>query len=189
VSRVTLPIDGLDVRRAESQAEREAIFRFRGDDPLDREGCVIGAWVGPMLAGTVTLSFARDASTQRHLETRGIHTFRALDLSAVSVTTHLLVAPRFQSTGIGVALARYAYALARSEAMAVDLTECSLSLVAFFTRLGYRQYLENMPHPRFGAVSPMMLLLGDYEHLRAVRSPLADLCRAIRPYRMASAVM
>ena len=89
-----------------------------------------------------------------------------------STTTKLIVASSFRRTRLPLRLSQACYDLGISADVCFNFIDCNPNLRAFFTRLGFRQLLPDFEHEDYGRVSPLVLALRDYEHLKRIRSPL-----------------
>ncbi len=55
--------------------------------------------------------------------------------------------------------------------------DCHPKLLPLYSRLGFRMYRPGFKHPKYSYVIPMVLALGDLEHLERVNSPLLSILR------------
>lgn len=90
-----------------------------------------------------------------------------------SATTRLMVDRRYRRSPVALHLAQACYAIGMTAGMRFNFIDCNAHLRSFFTRLGFRQVFPAFVHPDYGEVTPLVLALRDFDHLRGIGSPLA----------------
>lgn len=184
------------VRFAETDAEREAIFRLRYDvyiaemnkpyaadhahrrltDDADLGARLMLATVRGEVAGTLRVELGADAPFSAELEaTYGLERFRAGGASdhQLCVISRLIVRADHRS---GPLVHRILDVFAESQAalgVEVIFLQCHPHLANFYGGLGFRPSGAVHNDPSAGVLVPMALITGDHEHLERVRSPLA----------------
>ena len=183
----------LAIRLAESRDDREKVYGFRYTvyveemgrrqihadhwrrtivEPLDEHAKVLVALEDDHVVGTIRINIGSesDLGTYPHLYDMfwvGEHFH-----NRVSVTTKLMVSPKYRGGTLPVRLASTGYRLAAESRVLFDFIDCNAHLESFFTRLGYRRYRPTVNHCEYGEVLPMVLMLEDTDHLVKVKSPL-----------------
>lgn len=182
----------IEVRKATTAAEREAIFRFRYAvyveemgrpqkdanhssktirDYLDDFGCLYGAFdQDGDVVGTIRSNYRRIADFGMYDEFYRTAKFSEQFSNDISITTRLMVAPSLRKTSLAVRLACHAYRDGLDNGIKLDLMDCNEPLLQFFKRLGYQQGFQAY-HPEYGDVHVMHLFLQDLQHLKKMKSP------------------
>jgi hypothetical protein len=200
------------IRLAESAADRARVFRFRYriyveemgrtqkhadharrtiEEPFDATAHLLLAEAAGEIVGTLRANFARETDLGYYPELFGMTTVARAFPDAVSLTTKLMICPAHRSGTLAVRLALAMYEHGTSRGIRHDFIDCNAHLEDFFTRLGYRRFWPYVEHPEYGRVLPLRLDLDDFEHLRALGSPLARNRRwrepaAVAPQRLAA---
>lgn len=180
------------IHLAQTPAEREAIYRFRYDtyvremnrtqqyadhdrgwikEPLDDTAHVLGAFVGDEVVGTYRANFARTSDLGIYDQLYRMNWAGEFHPWHTSISTKLMVAPQYRGSALGIRIAVAGYKLCRMHGIEFDFIDCNDPLLGFFGYLGYRQYQEQIVHPEYGRVNPLVLALSDEAHLQAVKSP------------------
>ena len=154
----------------------EEIRRGYMSDPLDEIGRNYGLYNASALVGAVRVVDLGDlpdpdAMNRRYKPTRFAPKF---PLSEICHVGRLALAPNVRS---GVALVRLivpAFEEGRRRGLRLAVSDCSPYLLPLEEGLGYRQYAEPFNDPVYGLKLPIMLLLEDLEHLKAVKSPFVE---------------
>ncbi len=130
------------------------------------------------IIGTVRTNYLRDGSVggyEAHYRLPESPNLR----SSISMTTRLMIEPRYRRTRLAIALAEATYAQALQDGIREDFIDCNSHLLSFFDRLGYR-FSHSVEHPEYGMVDVMNLQFHDRSHFEAKRSPfLAILDRSL----------
>jgi GNAT superfamily N-acetyltransferase len=127
---------------------------------LDPAGRVIGTLRGNMFDEPAAREYERLYQLELSDRQRRI----------TSLTTRLMIAPRYRGSGLALALARARFRSAVDRGSAFDYIDCNDHLVPLFSRLGYQE-VRRVEHPDYGLVNVMMCT-ADTRHLEAIRSPL-----------------
>lgn len=186
----------LDIRKAQTQSEYDAVFRLRYEvyieelgrvqrhvdhdartieEPLDRCGHVLCAFDGERLVGTLRSNYTRESQISYYEELYAMSAVGAAHPYATSITTKLLVMPAYRRSTVAFQLAMATYQLNLMHGIEHDFVDVYPERVPFFTRLGYRMHRTDVVHPEYGAVAVMRLGLHDESHLRSVDSPFLAL--------------
>lgn len=70
-------------------------------------------------------------------------------------------------------LIKAGYDAGRAMGVRLNFGDCSPHLLPFYEHLGYRRYTVGYNDDAYGYKVPILMLMGDHEHFRRVRSPLA----------------
>lgn len=188
----------IQIRRIVATAELEAIYRFRYtiyveemsrkqkdadhvaktiSDSLDRTGFVYGAWDGNEVIGTVRTNDLSNSDIGDYFDLYRLDSLSETDLERTSITTRLMVAPKYRGTSLAMRLCLAMYVDALDRGIASGFIDCNDYLVEAFEMVGYRLHQANAYHPEYGDVTIMRLQLNDLEHLESVRSPFRRACR------------
>lgn len=89
----------------------------------------------------------------------------------ISFTSRLMVAPGMRGSAALHLMLSQAYEVALEQGVLFDFCHCAPALVELYEHLGYRRYAPNFADPEVGYRVPLVLLLRDADHLRAIRSP------------------
>jgi hypothetical protein len=191
----------VDVRLAQSAAERAEVFQFRyrvqveeldmdpagadRDQRLVRDGLDADATHLTLrqrgeIVATVRLSGGPSAPLPREVDP--IYRLSQFDLfgrRALTLTDRLVIAREHNHAEAAVLLGA-AYKIARRQGSRFDFTHCAPGLVRLYEQLGYRRYTECFVDSETGYRVPMVLLTEDLGYLRTMRSPLAGIAAGYR---------
>jgi GNAT superfamily N-acetyltransferase len=137
------------------------------------------------VAGTLRTNFGGESCFDDYHDLYGMDCLGDFPRERVSITTKLMVRPEHRRGTLGMRLAHEVYRFGLQRGILVDFIDCNAPLEPVFERLGYRRYRSRVQHPEYGDVLPLVLLLTDLEHLEAVGSPFARICREHCPQRAA----
>jgi CRP-like cAMP-binding protein len=183
----------MSVRIAESEEDRQRIYRFRysvmvrelhgnppgrDDDrcivksPMDDSSTILYLGSDAEIMGTVRLSFARVTSTPPRLyEAFQLNLFDEFSDADLSMTSAWAVAARWRDSPALAILLGAAFKMCLERKIRFDFSHCAPAQLRLFQRLGYRRYGPNFTDES-GLRVPMVMLLDDLQHLRKVKSPL-----------------
>lgn len=189
------------VRLAEGQEDWEAVFRLRYEvyvgerrlhphhadherrwlrDPLDDTGKVFVALRDGELVGTIRVNWGAAGPLECEKQ-YCVEAFRPYYPEKVATTTKYVIAPKCRRSRVGVDLAKALFTWGKDTGIAFDFINANEPLVPLYLKYGYRFYAPKFCHGEYGLVCPMVLLLGDVEHLRAVGSPLYEIATRYPP--------
>lgn len=190
----------LQVRIAESEAERQRIYAFRyrvlveemGLQPAgaDHKAKMVR---DPFDEVAIQLFITQNGHTQAALRllpgaaasrlsaplasAYKLERFACWGDHAISLSDRLLVGPAWRRTAIPAVLMGAAYKLLRRQGVRFDFCRCPPALIGLFQKLGYRRYTKNYVDPEAGLQTPMVLVLDDLPHLVEMNSPFAAQAR------------
>lgn len=189
---------GIEIRLAKTREELDAIYRLRYEvyveemhrtqryadhgrkmiiDPLDINSFVFGAWDGSNLVATVRQNFYRLTNIGEYFDMYHLHLFTNALLDHTTLTTRLMVMPKYRKTTLPIRMCSAAYEFCTKRGSIVDLIDCNHPLDAFFKSCGYVVHRDDLVHPEYGQVFVMKLFAADSEMLERVRSPFRKLLR------------
>ncbi len=178
----------IEIREATSDAELEAIFRFRYEiyveemgrkqkyadqvarritDPLDANGWNVGAWRDGQLVGVVRTNPFDDPVTDEYA---ALYKVKSDTRNNAVIVTRLMTAPSIRKSDLATRLAVDCHkriCLAGRRDVYID---CNDYLVRWFESLGFRAERE-VEHLEYGTVSVMYVDLYDRENFRSCGSP------------------
>lgn len=189
----------LEVRVAKAEADKQRVFHFRYQvyveemgkrpqeadhtlkqlrDPLDDSGIVLFMEdQGRVIAsarfhsGSVCAEDSQTASRYR------LDLFDEFGLDALSFGSRLMIAPSWRGTRALGRLLSELYSLGRKQRACFNFVHCAPGLVDFYEQLGYLRYSDGFMEGDLGYRVPMVFVIEDVAHMRAVRSPLYRLAR------------
>ena len=192
---------GLRIAFAQTDAERETIYRLRYDvyvremhmfgdvadhsggrlfDEHDATARLIFAEVDGEIVGTVRLNWGGDAPfSDEHRRTYGLDPFlEVVDSSQLLVVTRMIVRATHRGSPLTVALLRASAEFGRVQHAILAFCDCQPHLISFYQVAGFRTYTAAYNDPHFGIMIPLVLVGPDIEYLERVRSPLAEVLRS-----------
>lgn len=185
----------IEIHPAATDAEREAIYRFRYDiyvremgkvrlpqadhgrewlkDENDDQATVYGAYTDDgAVVGTVQVLGGESAIPEAFTRVPHFDQFLTLPARALSFTSRLMVAPGRRGGQAMTALVGRAYSDGLKDGHHFNFCTCVPGLVDLYEHLGYRRFSGNLVDPVVGYQVPLVLAAHDREHLAAIQSPL-----------------
>ncbi|VBB05903.1 acyl-coa n-acyltransferase [Lucifera butyrica] len=188
--------ESLQIRIAERAGEKREIYRLRYEvyveemgkalgaiakkrkqiyDPLDERSILIYVQAGSAIIATMRLTIQAAEDYPADLaEVFQMHEFKTLHnrFSLFGLGTKLAVVPQYRSSPAFYLILAEAYRLLREQNASICFTGGNPYLVPLYERVGFRQFTRNFTDPGYGLLVPLVLLLEDTDHMKAVRSPL-----------------
>ena len=179
------------VREAVSPEDRAAVFRLRYEiyveemgrkqtfadhdrrtveEPFDEGALLLMAEDDGRIVGTLRCNMRRNGLLECE-ELYDMEKFAPFYPETVSMTTKLMVRQSHRNTSATGLLVTNAYDKMRSQGIRLDFIDTNPHLVRLYQQMGYRMYKDNINHPDYGSVIPMVFLLDDLEYLEAIQSP------------------
>ena len=147
--------------------------RQRVLDPLATFGSLLIARnPNGQLVGTLLSTCAGDGRLGKYEKLYGLNHLTPDERSRVSITTKLMVDPALRRSRLAMLMASRGFEWLIERGVEQDYIDCNDHLLRFFTKLGYLPHRGRIDHPDYGNVNSMVINLTDYEHLKAVGSPL-----------------
>lgn len=183
------------IRLATSAAEREAVYAFRyrvyveemgkpmaeadhvkgqvHDAPDDR-GLLFAAFDGDDLVGTLRLNLGRGAMAgDLHMAIYNLELFDDVDPAQLAFASRFMLRRDYRGSMAAHRLSLAALEAALEADVRLCYCYCAPYLVSFYEQMGFRRYTNNF-NDVLGYRVPMLMVLFDSDHLKGVRSPLAD---------------
>lgn len=192
------PLGDFDLRWAETEEEKEAVYRLRYDlyvadqglfrdvadhqrrwltDEYDSVSHIALAEMDGEVVGTIRVTFGSEATfsagTRREYD---IDRFAGVvEGSDIGTITRLLVRRELRGGGvIPFQLLWSAFERAAVHDMEILVGSCEPHLVNRYRSLGFQPYGKLYNHPTSGALVPIAFVLGDVAHLRRIGSPMVS---------------
>lgn len=185
----------IEVRRAETESDREALYRFRYSvyveelgmtdqadhvrkwllDGYDDEATHYALYEDGKVAGSLRVILMARISDPDPLIAKFemAPAIEAFGASAIITTSRFMIAGHLRNTMAVFRLMREAFIDSKRLGIKLNYGDCSPHLLPFYEHLGYRRYTEGINDTAFGYKLPILMLGCDREHLPKVRSPLA----------------
>lgn len=96
---------------------------------------------------------------------------------AISLTSRLMVEPKFRGSSVLASMLSETYRSARGLGVRFDFINCTPGLVQFYESLGYRRFTRGFVDRDTGYHVPMLFVLGGLAHMRQVRSVFSRVAR------------
>jgi predicted GNAT family N-acyltransferase len=182
------------VRIAQSEAERARIFRFRYavyiqemgkqfpfadhaqrllSDPLDRNGVHLFIEKGEAVIATLRINWGSDEAVPREFsEWYSLGSFSDYPARQQSFTSRMMVAHESRGSSAALRLIVEAYRIVRRRPALINFIHTTTERLSFFKKLGFREYRKAFVAPGLGERWPLVLILDDFDHLKACQSPL-----------------
>ncbi|MFP6746489.1 MAG: cyclic nucleotide-binding domain-containing protein [Alphaproteobacteria bacterium] len=194
---------GLQVREAANAGQREKILQFRdrimandmGIEPRsmdipqqldqaarDEAARHIFLTAGKSIAGCLR-SYTSDmiAPSEQMSEVYELRAFADFKPEFLSFTDHMAVGAQWRGSRAAALMTAAAFKLARGLGAHFDFTYCTPALVGLYEKIGYRRHGGKYLRAGEGLQVPMVLVMDDVEHLKAINSPFARLAMSKKP--------
>ena len=181
------------IRVAQSDTERKAVYEFRYrvyieemgkpyshadhkrkqlSDPLDENATLLYSARNGKIVGTLRINWGEDTTAySAFAKPCNLARFRCFPSESLSFCSRLMVRQDHRSSALAAALSSAAYAVGRQRRVQFNFAHCTPRLVRLFERMGFRQYKQHFQDSEVGEQIPLVLVVEDIQHLRAVRSP------------------
>ena len=148
-------------------------------DQLDETAMLLYIKFENEIVATVRKNLLDSSSLPEHLSrVFAIDRFTAaFPAHTLSFGSRLMVAPQWRNSSVLGMIVMAFYRDARARNLQFDFSHAAPWLVPFYENLGYRRYADHFLDEDAGLQIPMVFLVEDVEHLRAVRSPFYRLAR------------
>lgn len=183
---------------ASTPDERERIFRFRyriyvqemGKQPsyadhvnsrlcddMDNDAAAIGyAAAGDEIIATIRWNQGTAKTIpERWKKIYALDRFSRYAPEALGFSSRLMLAPAWRGSMVLNALLASLFRRGREAGALFDFINCAPSLIELYEQLGYRRYTDGFVDEDVGYRVPLVLVLDDVEHMRAVHSPFMRL--------------
>jgi len=184
---------GVEFFRAESEQEREEVFRFRYSvyveelgryrssadhrgrrlvEPEDDHSVIYGARKDGRVVGTGRLTFGEDGFSPRQIAQYSLGPFLAdVPIELIAVGERHMVAPDLRGSSLGVELRRFAVEDLKARGVRLMFGSCEPHLLSMYLSGGARTYAEhNINSEEVGYMIPLVWFEGDPGDLAALPS-------------------
>jgi predicted GNAT family N-acyltransferase len=185
----------LSIRLAKTEEELQAVYRLRYQvyveelgatmeyadhqqkalsDEWDKTADIIGAWQNDELVGCVRLNYSHntDLSEYESFYSKLVNG----NSNSISISSKWVVAQAFRRTILSARLSQGCYAQMHVRSAYLNYLTCQTNLVGLYSRMGFRICGASFFHPEAGCLTPMVLVVQDYEYLQQIKSPFANIC-------------
>lgn len=185
---------------ATTKDEKEAIYKFRYQvyieemgkplesadhakgviyDPLDDRSVLVYAKTNAAIIGTSRLTIAKAAAFPVPLQKIfSMDEFENLYPQApLSLATKLAVKAEYRGSQVLYSISNKAYEVWREHNVQYTFGGCNPCLIPLYEQLGFQRFAANFTDPGYGMLTPLVLIVEDISHFRAVRSPFYRIAR------------
>ena len=189
------------IKLAQTDAEREAVYRFRYQVYVDEMGKRLGYADHQLKVLTDEFDETADLfmveldgeviATARlnHADTTDVGEYWSnvyklerwseFPQETLSISSRLMVAEEWRGSAILGGLLLKLYSHSRERGIRFSFLNCSPSLLEFYEQLGYRRYADGFVDDDVGYHVPLVFMLEDADHLKLVHSPFWRLARSL----------
>jgi hypothetical protein len=192
---------GVEFFRAESEHDREEVFRFRYTvyveelgryrgtadhrgrrlvEPEDDHSVIYGVRVDGRLVGTGRMTFGADGFSPRQIDQYSLGPFLAdVPIELMAVGERYMVAPDLRGSTLGAELREFEYEDVRARGVRLLFGCCEPHLLPVYLSDGARTYAEhNINSAEAGYMIPLVWFEGDHEDLASAPSIQQALSRS-----------
>jgi len=190
------------VKLATTDAEKEAIYRLRYEvyieemggaarhfeadsikrqlrDEMDETAFHFYVSQKGQIVACLRFNLRRDGPFECETELE-LHRFAPAYPQHVSMTSRLMLHPKLRGSHVVMELACAAFEFGMNQGVSCfDFIDCHPRLIPLYSRLGYRIYKSGFRHPNYIYVVPMVMVGGDLDYLKRVKSPFAPFAAAV----------
>ncbi len=185
----------LKVQLATTPDEREAVYAFRYQvyvdemgkpmdeadherrivrDPADESGSIFVAYEDGELVGTLRVNIGLESMLgDPRLGIYDLHMFDDGDPAQFAFASRFMLRSDYRGSLAAHRLSVAALEASIAENVRLCFCYCAPYLVSFYEQMGFRRYTDNF-NDELGYRIPMVMVLFDQAHLKAVQSPLVD---------------
>lgn len=145
-------------------------------EPWDETGDNLGAWINGELVGCLRINYGgeTDLAEYQHLFRPVIHA--DCPLPGISVASKFAVHRRHRGATLAVRLTQAFYARLQEKRSRLNYITCRPNVTGLYRKLGFQACAPAFLHHEAGWMLPMVLIVQDYETLRRINSPFAEIC-------------
>jgi predicted GNAT family N-acyltransferase len=189
------------IRFTRSQEERQAAYQLRYKtyvktmgrfnnscdhdrqelhDEYDKTARIIIAVKNNKIIGTLRVLWGKDLAFDHNLvETYRIKPFlNILDPSKICIVERLMVDENHRGSATMLRMFNAVMEFILTQKIELLLINAEAHLSNSYIKLGCKSFAKQHIYPGIGPVTPMALVVGDYQHLKIVRSPFSLLAAA-----------
>lgn len=189
------------VKTAETEQERQRIFRFRYEiyvremgktpdcanntkqilcDKLDEWAVLLYSEVDGEVIGTVRLNYLEAQAYPEHWnQIYHIPFFSKTFGERISITSRMIVAKAWRGSTVSGSLLAAVYRKGREMGSGIGLCNCAPSLLDFYEQIGFRRFAPGFIDENDSYRVPLVLVVDDLQHMKNVRSPLLRIAREL----------
>jgi len=148
-------------------------------EPWDDTGDNLGAWINGELVGCVRINRGGESDLSEYQDFFSPiigDKSSGCSLESISVSSKFAVHQRHRGAIFAVRLAQANYVQMHENNSQLNYLTCRANLVEMYRKLGFQQCAAAIHHHEAGWITPMALAVQDYEYLRQIKSPFADIC-------------
>ena len=148
-------------------------------DEYDKTARALIAIKDGIPAGTLRLFWGGDAPfSQSMVKAYHLTPFlKQLEANQICIVERLMVGEKHRGSTTALRMYKEVMSFVLDHQAEVVLLDCEPHHLSSYLKLGFRPFAEAYAYPGIGPVIPMALIAGDYEHLKRVGSPFAQLLR------------
>ncbi|MBM3270304.1 MAG: cyclic nucleotide-binding domain-containing protein [Candidatus Sericytochromatia bacterium] len=167
--RYNVYIDEMGKPMAEADHERKVV-----EDPADESGVVLAAYDGGEVVGSLRVNIGLESVIgDPRISIYDLHLFQDCAPERFAFASRFMVRRDFRGSIGAHRLTLAALDTVLAADVRLCFCYCAPYLVSFYEQLGFRRYTDNF-NDELGYRVPMVLVLFDLAHLRAVHSPLQE---------------
>ncbi|BBB90091.1 MAG TPA: cyclic nucleotide-binding domain-containing protein [Methylomusa anaerophila] len=196
--------DEVSIHVAHSQAEKREIYKFRYrvlaegmgkfikknkqnfgmiSDCMDEYSQLLYAQSNLGIIGTLRVMFGNMGQFPQDLtKTFYMEKFQTLvdgSNQTFCLATKLSIEKKYRGSQVLYMLTAKAYEMIRTNHVKFTFTGCNPHLIPLYEQLGFRKFSRNFTDPGYGLLVPLIMVVEDVEHFRAVRSPFYRVAREL----------
>lgn len=179
--RYRVYIEEMSMQIENADHKRKMIF-----DELDNSGLLIYAQAGGEIVGTQRLNIGKikdfPSDLVQYLSWERFQTcYSGQKQPVLAYTSKLMVDERYRNTPVLHLITSKGYELYWMHDVQFNFGACNFHLLRLYEQFGCRRYGASFTAPGYdGVLTPVVLIVEDTQHLRAVRSPFYRLARKRR---------
>ncbi|SMD03339.1 cyclic nucleotide-binding domain-containing protein [Sporomusa malonica] len=162
----------------------ESILRKRKQiiDAMDDRSILIYVKAGSEIAATLRVTIASVEDYPADLvDTFQLHKFKTVHAdpsnSYFGLVTKIAAKPHYRSSPAFYLMLVESYRLLSAQKVTFCFGGCNPSVVPLYERLGFRRFTKNFTDPGYGLLVPLVMMIQDIEHMKAIKSPIYRLAR------------
>ena len=146
-------------------------------DSLDDKSLLMYAKSRNKIIGTTRLTIAAAEDYPADIaETFHMYTFQALSTSLprpyLSLGTKLAIIPEYRNSPVLFYFLAETYRILREQKVPFFFGGCNPNLISLYERMGFRRFTQNFTDAGYGLLVPLVMVIEDTPHFRAIKSPL-----------------
>lgn len=148
-------------------------------EPWDETGDNLGAWINGELVGCLRINYGGQSDLSEYqdfFDSILADEDAGCSLEHISVGSKFAVHRRHRGATLTLRLIQAFYTQLQEKNSRLNYLTCRPNLAEMYRKLGFESSAPAFHHHEAGWVLPMMLVVQDYETLRQINSPFADIC-------------